>query len=344
VSVDLEQAEGRLGAVAARQRLSDRRRVKNLFYRPAPLRVTQEAGNAIADGLAMGANVDLTLYDFGAISVSYRAPFETSLERLIELSIALRASQPLAADARRRVTELVHDLGAALQRPRIADLVEDYLIIQLDEAGPEGATAFCEAHAAQVARILRAERGHLSAEEVRDATQARISFAPTDITMVDWDAALIVGPEPEEVRAVLEMANVQLLEMRFLDRQLDQVLEHTYDLLTRRGGWRSVWPAALAGDLRRVAELQLEGAILQERVTNALKFIGEEYLDRIYRLVARRFHLAEWDAGIGRKLATLESLYQKLSDRAATRRMELLEWVVIILIALEVVLSLAGRR
>jgi uncharacterized Rmd1/YagE family protein len=92
-----------------------------------------------------------------------------------------------------------------------------------------------------------------------------------------------------------------------------------------------------------VAELQLESAVLLERVTNALKVFGEEYLTRIYRLAARRFQLAELDASISRKLATVESIYQKMADKAAGVRMELLEWVVIILIALEIILSLAGH-
>jgi uncharacterized Rmd1/YagE family protein len=91
-----------------------------------------------------------------------------------------------------------------------------------------------------------------------------------------------------------------------------------------------------------VAELQLEGAVLLERVTNALKVFGEEYLARIYRLAARRFQLAELESAISQKLATIESIYQKLSDRATTARMETLEWVVIILIALEIVLGILG--
>ena len=86
--------------------------------------------------------------------------------------------------------------------------------------------------------------------------------------------------------------------------------------------------------------MQLESAVLLERVTNALKVFGEEYLTRIYRLAARRFQLAELDASISRKLATVESIYQKMADKAAGVRMELLEWVVIILIASEIVLSL----
>ena len=51
-----------------------------------------------------------------------------------------------------------------------------------------------------------------------------------------------------------------------------------------------------------------------------------------------RFHLADWDASILRKLETLESIYQKMSDFAGTRRMELLEWIIIVLITLSIVL------
>jgi uncharacterized Rmd1/YagE family protein len=92
-----------------------------------------------------------------------------------------------------------------------------------------------------------------------------------------------------------------------------------------------------------VAELQLESAVMLERVTNSLKVFGEEYLTRIYRLASARFQLGELDATITRKLSTIESIYQKLSDRAAAVRMEALEWVVIVLIALEIVLSLLHR-
>jgi len=88
-----------------------------------------------------------------------------------------------------------------------------------------------------------------------------------------------------------------------------------------------------------VAELQLEGAVMLERVSNAIKVFGEEYLTRIYRLAAMRFQLAGLEGTITSKLATVESIYQKMSDRAATLRLESLEWIVIILIALEIVLS-----
>ena len=92
-------------------------------------------------------------------------------------------------------------------------------------------------------------------------------------------------------------------------------------------------------DLRRVAELQVDNAALFEGVNNTLKLLGDQYLARVYRLVNRRFHIDDWDASILRKLQTLESIYEKISDQASNRRMEILEWVIIILITFSIALE-----
>ena len=82
----------------------------------------------------------------------------------------------------------------------------------------------------------------------------------------------------------------------------------------------------------------MDSALLFEGVNNALKLLGDQYLARVYRAASERFHLAEWDTSILRKLQTLESLYEKMSDQAASHRMEVLEWIIILLIALSIVL------
>jgi hypothetical protein len=89
---------------------------------------------------------------------------------------------------------------------------------------------------------------------------------------------------------------------------------------------------------RRLAALQMESAVLFEGVNNALKLVGDQHLARLYAAAAKRFHLADWDRSIMRKLHTVEGLYQKLADEQATRRMEVLEWIIIVLIAVSIVL------
>ncbi len=77
--------------------------------------------------------------------------------------------------------------------------------------------------------------------------------------------------------------------------------------------------------LRRVAEIQVDNTILFEGVYNTLKLLGDQYLARVYRLMNKRFHLEDWDASILRKLQTLESIYEKISDQASNQRIEILE-------------------
>jgi hypothetical protein len=190
----------------------------------------------------------------------------------------------------------------------------------------------------EIAQILRAERQVLSSQEVNDAMAYQTSYGSDDTAIVDWNAALLVDRAGDDVRAVLEFANIELLEMRYLDRRLDDALDRAYEAQSkqRRSGLRL--PASYRADLADIAHMQVDSATLFEGVNNALKLLGDQYLSRVYRAVSQRFHLAEWDAGILRKLNTLESIYDKLFDQATTRRMELLEWIIIVLIALSIAL------
>ena len=342
-AIDLDSAERRLLAGAERQTIKHKRRAPAYFeYRPAPLRVAREAEEHGLGSYRTSPGVELVLYDFGAVSVSYAIPLAGPLAGVPALAHELWGNEHLLADARRHVERLLQDLGDAAVRPRIADFVEDYSIFQV-----EAFTASCDAaalwteHAPTVAQILRSEPRALSQQEIADATGSRLSFGPDDATFIDTDAALVFDSEGDDVRAVLEFANTQLLEMRFLDQQLDTTLERAYETLLRRP--ERPWAGSYGAELRRVARLQLDGAVLFEQVTNALKLVGEQYLARVYGLASRRFHLGEWDASVTRKLQTIDSIYAKLADRAATRRMEVLEWIIIVLIAVSLVVSaLAG--
>jgi hypothetical protein len=142
------------------------------------------------------------------------------------------------------------------------------------------------------------------------------------------------GVEPRRLLFV----NVELLEMRMLDEQLDRALDEGYEALSRKLRLLSL-TGSHEKDMRHIAQLQVDSALIFERVTNTLKLLGDQYLARVYRLVSQRFHLEAWDASILRKLQTLESIYGKMSDRAGTRRMEVLEWIIIVLIALSIAQS-----
>jgi hypothetical protein len=342
LSIDLGQVEERITTLKERARIRHKRRAPSYFeYTPPPLRVTQEADPVTLGAFATMPTVDLLLYDFGALSVSYTIPLRGSFADLLALSESLYENAALLADSRQRVAQLVAAAGPAVVRASIADFVEAYVVFEIASLDPPLPGETVAARPGQeIAQVLRSERATLSAEEVRDATACRISFGTDDLALIDWEAAILFDRDAVDVRDVLEFANVELLEMRYLDRQLDDALERAYEALSRQTWRRLVTPGRAGTDLRRIGAMQVESAILFEGVNNALKLLGDQYLARVYRLVSERFHLAEWDTSILRKLETLESIYQKMSDFASTRRMELLEWIIILLITAELVLPL----
>jgi hypothetical protein len=338
-SIDLDAAERRMRVVTERQKIKHKRRAPAYFeYHPAPVRVTLDGTAYELGAYRTQPSVELVLYDFGAVSVGYSIPIEGPLSGLAALSYELWGNARLAEDSRAHVERLMTTLGDAAVRPRLASFVEDYAIFHIESfATPCDAVALATEHAPTVAQILRAEPHPLSQQEVGDATASRLSFGPNDAAFIDTDATVLFDPEGDDVREVIEFANTQLLEMRYLDQQLDDALDRSYEMLTRRR-----WAARArryGPDLRQLAELHMDGALLFERVANALKLVGEQYLARIYGLVSRRFRLAEWDAGITRKLQAIDSIYGKMADRVTARRMELLDWIIIILIAFEIVIS-----
>ncbi|MBW7906123.1 MAG: hypothetical protein LC135_16840 [Phycisphaerae bacterium] len=337
-AIDLDGAERRLTS-AARERMQHRRRAPAHFaIQPAPIR-TARAVEPIAIAQCVASPLaDVVLYDFGAALVTFQIPLEGALERLLEVSDALYDNPALLVTARSALESILDTIRPAVSRPNISDLVEEYFIFQIETAEPPLTPESLLAEQREfVARVLRSERGRLSADEISDALAVRTSYRPDDLALIDYNAALLLDREAEDVRAVLEFANVELLEMRYLDRQLDAALNRaTAGPWTGRLGRLHSTRTAM----RRVAEMQMDAARLFEEVNNALKLLGDVYLARVYRLVSQRLHLAEWDASILRKLQALESIYQKISDRQATLRMELLEWIIIILIALSIAVSL----
>jgi hypothetical protein len=338
LSIKLDHAAQRIKQDVERTKFRRNRRAPKYFdYDPPPLRIVQHGQQINAGKFFTKPQADLTLFDFGGCSVSYQIDISGPMSHLIELGEVLYDNAFLLQDARERVQQLMEELGDAINRPNLSDSVEDFVVYHLEEFdGAPSIKTLLDEGCKEFASLLRAERDELGVEEIRDAIGTRTSYGAEDCAVIDWNGALFFGENVDDVRAVLEFCNVEFLEMRFLDEQLDDQLEEAYSVLTTKKG---------RGDanLSKVARLQVDSALLYEAVENALKLLGDQYLARVYSLASSKFHLSEWNSSIRRKLDTLDSIYQKLSDGAAQRRSEALEWIIVALILIEVVLGLWER-
>jgi len=342
MQVDVEAASRLIGEASERIAIQPRYPApKHFEFKVKPLRFRQSISSGSIGVSNIEPVLDLLLFDFGAISLCYRLAFDGSLEHLAALSEALYECTMLLEDGYKRAQQLLDTIRPAVSRPALAPLVEDYVMFEvIRKDGDPSPVDLLQEDRPRLAQILCADRTPLSEQEISDASAEPISYTPSDCAVVTWNTAFLYGNNAEDVRAVLEFANVQLLEMSLLDRQLETALEQSYELITRSPQTRLPIFHAFKRDLNRVARLQADGAFLYEGVSNALKLLGDQYLARLYRLVAKRFYLAEWDKGITRKLKALESIYEKLEDQVSDNRMQLMELIIVLLILFEIIMAM----
>ncbi|MDR4493659.1 MAG: hypothetical protein R3B74_04405 [Nitrospirales bacterium] len=338
--IRLEEAEQHITATKERGHIKRQRPAPQYFdYDPPPLRITQETNVVAVGALHTLPQVETILYDFGAMMVIYRLPLQGSFSALLPLSETLYDHALLMEHAQQHVSQLIRTLGTYIEKANCSPFVEDYNIFSIAKTHPAvPPSQLLEQHRGLIAQILRSEDEPLSSQEIQDATASCIAYGQHDLTVIDWNAAMMLGQEMDDVRAVLEIINVELVERRFLDHQLDLALDEAYATLTSKEWYTIRWPGSMVANLRRIAGLQVDSAILFERVTNTLKPLSDQYLARVYRMASQRFYLQSWDISIRRKLETLDNLYGKMTDHTGNRRMEILEWIIIILIAISILL------
>ncbi len=342
--LDLEIASGLFPGGVGRPNIRERRTPSHLVLDPAPLHVTLPLEDREIAGFAMEPRAEAVLFDFGGVAILFRIPIAGPLNRLIGLSEALYENESLSTLARTQIALLAERLRPALDRPEIAPALEDYCIHHVSAfAEPITSEALLREHAATLSAILRAERHPLASQEVSEAIAQSMAYRPDDLLVLDWNAAFVVDREFEALATMLIFANVELLEMRVLDGQLDRLVDRAYESLSRRSVRDALGIGPARHERRRLARLEIESAILFEQINNSLKLFGDEYLARAYRLAARRLHIGDWEASVRRKLETVERIESTLGDEQSNRRMELLEWIIILLIAWEVVWSFLNR-
>src|SRR6185503_13124542 len=102
-SINLEQADRHISAETERSRLRHKARAPQYFeYRPAPLRLMQEGGSLTVGSYPSSPTVEVMVYDFGAVTITYRFALDGPFEGLLELSESLYENEPLLTESRKR--------------------------------------------------------------------------------------------------------------------------------------------------------------------------------------------------------------------------------------------------
>jgi hypothetical protein len=340
--IDLDRArrilQGEPGQLPRRRRTPE-----SIGYRPAPIWVEVDPAGVGLPGdwsFRRPPRSELTLFDFGAISLAVQFPVAATPAALLELAGRLAEPAPLTEAARQLLAPWLQSIQPAVSDYAVSEMSEEYIVFQLEvrRAG------WLEDRADWIAGLVRLETGPLSPGEVREATRLSLAYTPSDLVVLDWAAGFVADTDCGDTLQVIEFANVQLLEFRHIDDRLDDRLEAAYRLIRPERRSRARWTPRLwrlHGDaVRQIREMEIEATSLFERVDNALKLIGDHYLARIFEVASTRFHLRGWQQSIRRKLETVGDVYDLLVQQAGGHRMEALEITVVVLIALEIVLAI----
>jgi len=347
-AIDLDRATELLGSSTRGRARPVRFEARAIQIRNPPVVVALGDCALTIDEVERRGALAAHIFEFGVCSLQLEVdiPSAATWSAFVEFAAALDASPETPALFERELNALLRRMDAAIERRDVAPLFEDYKVYRIDrvmiDSRPAGGAVSPLFPDVQLASLLIGEPRPVSAATLRELLPYRFSYHDDDLTVLSWDAALVVEPrvDDHDVEYVLEFANAQLLELRVYDQQLEAELPALYDRVEAvRGSAR----LRLTGKFREViSELQTRVADITEtveRVENALKVTNDVYLARIYAAALELFRERAWRRGIKRKLRILRDTYAMLNDEAQASRMELLEIMVVLLIFAEIALA-----
>ncbi len=212
-------------------------------------------------------------------------------------------------------------------------LFEEYSILLVQEAKP-APDKWVERNSLAIAKFIRSQREVFDTEEVNEILASRTRYSAKELTLVDWEGAVIIAPNADFQSdvALLKIGNYQLLRYRMLDESLEQMLDKINEAFFQN----KRRPRATRGMIRRIAGHRLEVMLGFERAEQNMLLIGDWYTAKLYEAIQNEFYLKDWKENVRTKLDNLENIVQTIKDNFALSfenlmdRLQLLGWVILL--------------
>ena len=290
---------------------------------------------------------EIKYFDYGVVSLVFELPFCGDWDKLVELSARWTSDSNFEKLASKVIHQRLERAAPALIKPYSEEnwLQEDYFIFYLREIdGSPTAEDLLAAHGGRIAQVVRGETATLSEGERAEILLSRISYYPTDLAVIGWNAAFIYDTPSGAETAIqlLQYANSQLLEFRHYDEFLTRELENVYDFLETGGtGLWSRWRTARAAS--KLHTVLLDVSELTERADNAIKFLSDMFSARLYKLCAQKVGVPDYKDLVKEKLHTAEDLYRFMIEQFNQSRAFVLELMVVVILIIELIYFFKGH-
>ena len=290
---------------------------------------------------------EIKYYDYGVVSMVFELSFAGDWDNLVQLSARWASDTNFEKLASRIVRQKLERAAPALIKPYKDEewLQEDYFIFHVREIdGSPSAEDLLATYRNQIAQVVRGETATLSDGERSEILTSRMSYYPSDLAVIGWNAAFIYDTQAGAETAIqlLQYANSQLLEFRHYDELLTKELENVYDFLEAGGtGWWSRWRTANAAS--KLHTVLLDVNELTERADNAIKFLSDMFSARLYKLCALKVGVPDYKDLVQEKLHTAEDLYRFMVEQFNQSRAFVLELMVVVILIIELVYFVKGK-
>ena len=345
-SIDLERGRALLAAPSARVRPVVSRGA-NIEIAQLPLELSLGEAQITLAGRELSAHTYARIYDLGilAFRLVVALPDRLSWEDATDMLGSAQAYPDGVKEVfAHSLTLLRTTLAAAMQRPNATVRAEDYAILVVERLGA-GEPASRLARRPELLQAALGERRALS--EAASALSTTLSYYVDDLILMTWTAAVVIEPEAEardDATLLLEFANVQLLALRAFDAEVDRELASiapTVAAHTRGPVWIRLRSSRRFQ--RELNALIFDTTETSARIENALRVTEDVYWNRVYTAALQVLRVQVWRAGIEDAVGALRQMASALHDEARASYTDLLEVLVIVLIAVEVVLALVRR-
>jgi hypothetical protein len=281
-------------------------------------------------------------YDYGVVGLQLRLPYSGNwleLKKLAGRWISSLVFDELTLGLVRKRLQVVK---SALCKSYESWLSEDYYIFQM-ESSNVSADDLLRERGDEISQLINGETIPLSPPQTAEVLQGSMSYYPNDLAVVGWNAAFVYDAEAaaESTIRILEYANSQLLQFRHYDDLLTSELAQGYRFLDSRRGLLAGWRMRPGATRLRTALLEITE--LTERTTNALKFVGDMFSARLYKLCASKIGVGEYQLLVQDKLRTADDLYDFMIEQFHQARGFLLESVVVVILIIELFFLFRGK-
>ncbi len=336
---DLRLVESR---VAGTKRLRiDRKRFSKAFeFANPPVTIALEDLTREVMGTGRTLKAYGKIYDYGAMSIILELPItDVTATELESIARDVRSTNPFEAEFLRLKDRLVSILGDAMSGKGMPGVEEEYTVYYIrrsSEALP--AMELCSMF--DLRSLLMSEEGEPFPGETvfKELSPYTFSYSDNDLIIINWDNALVMEPSGVmDIPDLLEFANAQLLELRVYDRLLDRELDTIYSTIGKKAPV-SIWKIRhYQGLATKVMRTFTELTYITEKVDNSLKVTDDVYYAKVYTAALELFKVKDWEGSIKKKFDIVSRAYSMLTQAISNRRNELLELIIIILIAIEIV-------